>query len=201
MTKKQLAIELSTLRVFEDPDRELEQYPTDSDVAADALWTAMMLGWIENKTIADLGAGTGTLGIGCLLLRASNVTFIEKDPKAIVLLKRNIGQYETNNFKILRMPVSETTGKYDLVVQNPPFGTSNFGADTEFLKAASRLSNRIITFHKSTTDDYIKKTLEELGFEIKSRHKYKFPLKQTMPDHKKRIHRIDVTGWLAEKHS
>ena len=54
MSKKQLSIILSKLKVFEKPLFDLEQYPTDSEIAADALWQAKMLEDIDEKEIADL---------------------------------------------------------------------------------------------------------------------------------------------------
>ena len=74
MTKTQLAVELSRLKTFQKPKMYLEQYPTDSEIAADMLWSADMQGDIEGKVIADLGAGTGILGIGALILGAKGIT-------------------------------------------------------------------------------------------------------------------------------
>jgi len=71
-TKSSLAIELSNLNVFSKAKVKLEQYPTDSEIAADVLWNAYMKDELKGKTIADLGCGTGILGIGALLLGAKN---------------------------------------------------------------------------------------------------------------------------------
>ena len=59
ITKSRLAIELSELKVFESAKLKLEQYPTDSEIAADILWNAFMHGDIEGKTIADLAKRLG----------------------------------------------------------------------------------------------------------------------------------------------
>ena len=86
VSKSSLAIELSKLKVFNQANVSLEQYPTDSEIAATILWQAKMNNDIEDKIIADLGAGTGILGIGALLLGADYVYFVEKDEKAIEIL-------------------------------------------------------------------------------------------------------------------
>ena len=78
ITKKQLAILLSKLQVFESPRAELEQYPLDGESASIILWTACQNKDIENKIMADLGCGTGILGLGALLLGAKKVYFIDK---------------------------------------------------------------------------------------------------------------------------
>ena len=60
-SKSSLAVALSKLKGFEKPKVKKEQYMTDSEVAADILWNAFMDGYIDDKTIADLGSGTGIL--------------------------------------------------------------------------------------------------------------------------------------------
>src|SRR3989338_11601347 len=90
ITKSRLAIILSKLRQFENPKFLDEQYTTDSEIAAMVLWNAYMSGNIKGKTIAYLGAGTGILGIGALLLGAKKVFFVEKDENAVKILKENL---------------------------------------------------------------------------------------------------------------
>ena len=70
MNQKQLAMQLSKLVSVESKKVQLEQYPTDSEIAAEILWAAFMQGDIEDKSIADFGCGNGILGIGALLLGA-----------------------------------------------------------------------------------------------------------------------------------
>ncbi|MBU2561140.1 MAG: METTL5 family protein [Nanoarchaeota archaeon] len=89
-SKSQLAIALSKLDVFSSPKPGLEQYPTDSEIAAEVLWQAGMLGDIKGLTIADLGCGTGILGIGALLLGAKKVFFVDTDTAAMAVLGNNL---------------------------------------------------------------------------------------------------------------
>jgi putative methylase len=91
-SKSQLAVALSKLDVFPSPDPKLEQYPTDSEIAAEVLWNAKMSGDIEGKRIADLGCGTGILGIGALLLGAKKVFFVDTDTAAIAVLGNNLNK-------------------------------------------------------------------------------------------------------------
>ena len=64
-SKGALAVILSKLKVFTAPKVRVEQYPTDAEIAAEVLWQAHMKGDI-GKVSADLGCGTGILGIGLL---------------------------------------------------------------------------------------------------------------------------------------
>src|SRR3989338_1932750 len=91
-SKSQLAILLSRLAGFDNSKLKLgrEQYATDSEAAAEALWFAYMSGDIEGKTVADLGCGTGLLGIGALLLGAKQAYFIDNDEEALATCEKNI---------------------------------------------------------------------------------------------------------------
>ncbi len=90
LTKKQLAITLSRLEDFKEYNIKLEQYSTPSEICADMLWNAHLLGDIKGKVIADLASGPGFLGIGALLLGARKVYFVDVDKKAIEISVRNI---------------------------------------------------------------------------------------------------------------
>src|SRR3989344_1050805 len=91
-SKSSLAIVLSSLKVFEGPKVKAEQYPIDSEIAAEVLWQAYLLGDISKVSVADLGAGTGILGIGALLLGAEKVYFVENDSLALETAKENLDQ-------------------------------------------------------------------------------------------------------------
>ncbi|MFC2135628.1 METTL5 family protein [Bacteroidota bacterium] len=199
MTQKQLAITLSKLDVFSSPKLKEEQYPTDSDIAANILWTADLNRDIENKTIADLGTGTGILGIGCLLLGAKKVFFVEKDEDAVSVLKKNLELFEFDNYEIVHSNIKDFTTKVDVVVQNPPFGTKNRHADLIFLEKAINLSKIIYSFHKTETKNEIERFIGERNCKTTQYFEFKFPLKQTMSQHRKKIERINVSCWRIEK--
>ena len=68
----QLVASLQDIKPFESPDISLEQYSTGAEVAANTLYAIhSSYGDIENRLVADVGCGTGTLGIGCALLGAT----------------------------------------------------------------------------------------------------------------------------------
>lgn len=205
MSQKSLAVFLSKLEVFKQPKENLEQYATDSEVAAQALWHASMLGWIEDKEIIDLGAGTGVLGIGCIVLGAKKTIFIEVDKNPLEILKRNlIKSYEAGfeaDYEIIQSDALTTDLKADLVVMNPPFGTREKGIDARFLENAFKTAPRIISFHKTVTSNFIEQISDKNNFFVKAKLDLDYPLKSTHDHHKKRIQRIGVTAWLLEKNS
>lgn len=195
------------LKQFDSPKVHLEQYVTEGDLAATPIWEANNFDWISGKTIVDLGAGTGILGIGCLLMGAKRVVFVEKDPDAVKILEQNIelttADYEiSTDLDIITSDIHKPgifEEKFDLVLMNPPFGTRDCGADLAFLELAFKLSDRIITFHKTSTEKKIEETAKKHSFIPFRTWKFKFPLKNTMEGHKKKIELIDVTCWLLEK--
>ncbi|NQU98972.1 RsmD family RNA methyltransferase [Candidatus Woesearchaeota archaeon] len=199
MTKKELAITLSKLELFSSPDVRAEQYPTDSEIAAEILWQAYMNGNIEEKTIADLGAGTGILGIGCLLLGAKKVFFVEKDRKAVEVLVKNLAGTGCENFEIVNEDIQTFNQKVDVVVQNPPFGTKEKHADINFLDKAMQLAPIIYTFHKTETKDFIYSHVEKAGFKTSQYWELDFPLKKTMKQHRKKLERIRVSCFRIVK--
>ncbi len=200
MSKSNLAIELSKLKGFASPKVNAEQYETDSETAADVIWLAYMRGEISGKTIADLGCGTGILGIGCLMLGAREVYFVDNEPDALKLAEENI---EKSGFKskatVERTDIKKFNKKADVVIQNPPFGTKEKHADREFLEKAFQTADIIYSFHKTSTESFVKAIAADNGFRITDKLSFAMPLKKTMPFHKKKIERIDVSCYRMER--
>jgi len=197
ISKKTLAISLSKLKPFNKPNARLEQYSTDSEVASDILWHAAMAGHINGKAIADLGAGTGILGIGCLMLGAGKVHFVEVDPSAVDLLRQNLEGFE--NFEIHEADASEFSSKADTVIMNPPFGTRHKGADIIFLERAASIANTIYSLHKTSTLEYVRKKAQALGLHTVEQLDFSYPLKMTMEQHRKKVQRIEVSCLVLQK--
>jgi putative methylase len=198
-SKKQLAVYLSRLQNFENPSFRLEQYPTDSEIAAEVIWYAEQLGDIQGKKIADLGCGTGVLGIGALIFEPEKVFFVDIDERALKKLKNNLQLMELDNYEIFNSNIKDFNKKVDIVIQNPPFGTKNEHADKLFLEKAFAISDVIYSFHKLTSEKFIEAISKDHNFKITHFFKFNFPLKKTMKFHKKSIQRIDVGCWRLEK--
>ncbi len=198
MKKKQLEIFLSNLKEMEDPDMFEEQYTTPGDIAAKIVLFAYHRGDIEGKTVVDLGAGTGRLGIASLLLGAKKAYFVEKDKRAIEILN--------NNLKTLTLKSNEILGKYeikdadvldvllrgDTIIQNPPFGTKKRGMDSKFLKKAFEIGNVVYSLHKKGNYDFIRNVALEKGFDLVEKQDFNFPIKAMFEVHKKRKVLIEV---------
>jgi len=204
--KSQLAILLSKLQVFESPKAELEQYPLDGESASTVLWTAFQNKDIENKIIADLGCGTGILGLGALLLGAKKVYFIDKSESAIKKAKQNLHFLESETKTHLQDKATWLIGDISLfknkihsVLQNPPFGTKKEHADKVFLEKALELGKSVYSIHKTSTLDYLRHIIDMRKRQIAAEICLKLQLKKTMPWHKKDIERIDTTCLIIKE--
>ncbi|MBU0536091.1 MAG: METTL5 family protein [Nanoarchaeota archaeon] len=199
-SKARLAIELSKLEVFEDPDVSTEQYPVDSEIGADALWNAYFHDDIDDMVIADLGCGTGILGIGALILGAKKVFFVDSDENVLEIAKRNLSKFtEMGQKEFVHADVADFNHKVDVVIQNPPFGTKTKHADRAFLIKAFSIADVIYTFHKATSKEFIQSIAADHGFDVSHYWEFDFPLKATQLFHKKRIQRIKVGCWRIER--
>ncbi len=203
-SKKALEVALSRLKGFESPKVSAEQYETPSNIAAEILWDCYMQGKIQGKVIVDLGAGTGILGLGALLLGAQRVLLVESESSAWQTAMENYNQlkseYEVPGKADFELNQAETVDfSADLVLQNPPFGTKQAHADKAFLEAAVRIAPTIISFHKSSTDVFVKAFADDNNLKITRQWQFAFPLKQTMKHHEKRVQTIAVTCYQLEK--
>lgn len=199
MSRSGLAIELSAIRGFKEAKVSLEQYMTDADVAATILWDAYMKGDIEGKRVADLGCGTGILGMGALLL-GGRVYFVEIESLAMGIAKENVQNSKSeSSADFFMMDVSDFDKKVDTVIMNPPFGTKSEHSDRKFLKKAFEIGEVIYSFHKSSTKKFVEAFAKDNGFRIEQVIDIKWSLKATMKHHKKRIERIDVSCFRLVK--
>lgn len=210
MKKKDLEIVLSGLETFEKQHLDLEQYQTESHIAADLLWYAFMSGDIDKKVVADLGCGNGVFGIGALLLGAKKVLFLDVDGGAVKVARANVLAVERIIGKKLNKlfshsDVNKFGTKVDTVIQNPPFGVRKTHADKPFLLRAMRHSSRIYSFHKLDTARFVESFVKEEGWGVRLIKKYKFPLRMGRKDvkkgysfWKKNVHYVDVGVWLLD---
>ncbi|TAL52230.1 MAG: DNA methylase [Nanoarchaeota archaeon] len=196
-SQKELAVILSKLRTVPIPKVQAEQYQTPSNLAAEILWSAKMQGDIENKVVGDFGAGNGIIGIGASLLGAKAVYFVENDKDSLKTLKWNIEYVNKDvaplrNTRVLNSDVRRFEIPCEVIIQNPPFGTRQRHIDQIFLMSAFRIAPIVYSFHKKTTMSFVRKFSEENKFKIMNLFDFKFPLKNTMPHHKKKVELIDV---------
>ena len=204
MSKSRLAIVLSGLEGFYEPKVKQEQYLMDSEIGASMLWNAYLLKDIEGKVIADLGCGTGLLGIGSLLLGAKHVFFVDSDEKALETTKNNVSKVKSDGYsfgkpEFICKDIGKLELKADVVIQNPPFGTKVKHNDIFFLENALKIAPIVYSFHKSETKGFLHLFSAKKNAKISHIWDFKFPLKATFLFHRRQIHRINVSCLRFEK--
>lgn len=200
-SKKQLAILLSQLKTFPRPRIDLEQYSSDGDVVATLLWRAFLQGDIFGEKILDLGAGTGLLGIGALLLGAAQVIFVDIDPKTKQYIEENIKELEEwdlyipkERWTFIESNVQTLDSKItaDVVIMNPPFGTKRKHADKLFLQEAIKRAPTTYSMHKTSTEAFLDAFARTNDCLLAWQEDTSFPIKNTQKIHRKKIERIEV---------
>lgn len=204
ITRAQLAITLSKLEDFTNPDPSKEQYITDSETASQMLWGAFMQGDIKDKIVVDLGSGTGVLGLGALLLDAKWVIMVELDKKALEAARRNYDRLKQqfglgNNITFINSDISAYSKDVDTVIENPPFGVQNEHADRPFLLKAFDIGKAVYSLHKIESRGFIEGLAKEKGFHTTHLWRYSLPLKKTMDFHTHKIERVAVGCFRLEK--
>ena len=204
-SKSELAIVLSKLEGFGNPNVRQEQYIMDSEIGASILWNAYLLGDIEWKVIADLGCGTGVLGIGALLLGAKKVFFVDLDKNALETVKKNLLKLESESlhykraFELINLDIREVTIKAEVVLQNPPFGTKVKHQDAVFLEKALETAPIAYSFHKSESKAFLERFSGQKNAKMTHAWRFRFPIKATFSFHRRQIHRIDAACFRFEK--
>ena len=151
MRPKHLAMALSKLTPHPCSNVKLEQYATEGDLASYWMLGVDELDDIAGKTVADLGAGNGVLGIACLMLGAAHVHFVECDPETIRVLHDNLATLDPlqqGRATVHEVNLSQETvdlDGVDIVVMNPPWGSNKRGPTARSSSPLSRAKPRPFT--------------------------------------------------------
>jgi len=147
--KLDLELFLSQIESHPSPQASLEQYTVSEAIAATVLYLAAYTNDdIIGKTVLDLGCGTGRLALAASYLGAQRVVGVDVDKMAINTASENSEKagLETNVSWVVG-DISAITGKFDTVLQNPPFGVQRRAADRKFLEKALEVGNVVYSLH------------------------------------------------------
>ena len=202
MRLRDLESALSSVRSFEEPRFELEQYPTSAHLAACTVFTAdSTYDDIEGKRVLDLGCGTAMLSIGAQIMGSSYTVGVDVDPGALAIARENVAEYEVDvelvHSDVASLPFAHLAGDgsplFDTVVMNPPFGTRNKGIDVVFLKAAlASGSGAVYSMHKSSTRKFLGKKAEQWGVDFEVVAQMRFDIPKMYKFHKSKSKDIEV---------
>ncbi|MBD3156166.1 MAG: methyltransferase [Candidatus Aenigmarchaeota archaeon] len=206
LSKKQLAILLSQLDSNPSPDPNLEQYEIPGELAAEIINLAFLSGDIEDKTVLDLGCGSGRLAIGSALMGAKEVTGVDIDKDVLETAKKNakkVKEISDERIEFIHSDTIDWKGKVDTVIQNPPFGIQKEHADRIFLEKALECGNKIYSLHRSYSKsrNFLTKYIRKHGGEIEKIIKYQFRMPHTFKFHEKPAVTFDVDLYIVRSNS
>jgi 16S rRNA (guanine966-N2)-methyltransferase len=119
-----------------------------ADRVREALFS--MLGDMSGARVLDLYAGSGALGIEALSRGADSAVFVERDPRAVAAIERNLESLGLEQ-EVLRQDavrfLARAEGTFDLVFCDPPYDSASrlAGPLAEHLPALTSEHARIVT--------------------------------------------------------
>lgn len=166
--------------------------PTLDRVKESMFNTIESLMYIENtENVLDLYAGSGGLGIECLSRTETNITLVEKNPKAIEKIRGNIAKLGDASKRIELFGVdselalkkfAEEIAKgyrkpFDIIFLDPPY-TKDGSKDVEYIIKNGILEQKSLIVYETDRQEYIdslKKMEENEILEIVKERKYGRP--------------------------
>ncbi len=201
-----MAIELSKLEPHPCNSVELEQYATEGDLAAFWLLAIDQLDNLENKSVLDLGAGNGILGLGTAYLGSSEIHLIEADIDAYEVCKKNIAKvnqkFETkinSTNAMIGIDEIDLSNEFDIVIMNPPWGFQKEKADRPLLEFSFGLKPDSIYVLHSVKEKHLQAMAKDFGYEGEIIFETDFRLPAKYSHHTKKTSMTEVRCWRFHK--
>ncbi|QLD84271.1 methyltransferase [Natronomonas halophila] len=203
-TRRRLAQELAVVAGFEDPRAPLEQYHTPPDLAAHIVHVADLQDDIEDRTVADLGCGTGMLALGAALRGPKRVLGVDIDPAPLstacenetrVGAMTNVAWLRADATRAPLCPDEEVT-----VLMNPPFGaqTGSEGADRAFLETAANVAAVSYSVHNAGSQEFVEAFADDNGGEVTHAFAAEFEIPRQFEHHTEESQQIDTEVFRIE---
>jgi putative methylase len=193
MKLRQLEMLLEKVEGFSSPSANLEQYTTSAPLAARLLFHAAQNGDITDKTICDLGCGTGILTIGAALLGAETVTGIDIDERALEIARQNSEKFAVPA-SFLQAEITSSTiipGVWDTIIMNPPFGAQVLHADRVFIDCAIGTGNEIYMIANTGSIPFVSSYVKGRAV-IRETIEAELPIRHSFHFHRKEVRNIRV---------
>ena len=115
---------------------------------------------LDNANILDLYSGVGSFGIECLSRNVKKVVFVEKDPLAFSILKKNITDLKlSNKAELITEDIKYfieklNKDKFDLIFLDPPYKDKSYLEILSLIKEKKILNkNHKIIIHRERKCD------------------------------------------------
>ena len=191
LSKKQLALKLSKLKIFQSPRLELEQYPVSANVASELLYMAGFEHPELEGNVIDLGTGTGRLAIGAALMGAEHVVGVDADKKMIELARENAESVGVD-VEWVASDISRVKDRFDTVIMNPPYGTRVSHADRRFLEKGFDLAPIVYSIHKASTRKFLFEFVKRSSREVLEVREMTLQIPRLFSFHRKKWRDVNV---------
>ena len=199
--KRELEAFISKIGLHPEPKLFMEQYTTPPHIVSSLLHTAAYtFGDIIDKTICDLGCGTGRLALGAAYLGADKVVGIDIDRAAILEARRNAEKFGLS-VEWAVGDVENLAGHFDTALENPPFGVRRHGVDIRFLRKALSTANVIYSIHKNTSGSrsFIGSVVNRAGGKVTNIVESVLEIPHQFEFHRKPVYRVKVDIYRISK--
>jgi 16S rRNA (guanine966-N2)-methyltransferase len=108
---------------------------------------------IAGARVLDGYAGTGAVGIEALSRGAAHVTFLDRDPRAVALVQRNLERCGVEErYAIIRVEFARSAGRlggsrFDVIFLDPPYGAAELDAAVTTASTIAGPGARVIVEH------------------------------------------------------
>jgi putative methylase len=193
---------ISRIEPHPTPKAYREQYTITSATAAEILYIATYIyDDIIEKTVVDLGCGTGRLAIGAVLLGARETFGVDVDKVAVNAARKNAERMNvTRKTHWIAADIEVLRGTFDTVLQNPPFGVQRRKADRKFIKKSLELARTVYSLHKGgkSNREFIKRFIEGHGGKVTGMFPMKMDIPRLFEFHTKIKHTLQVDLYRIE---
>jgi putative methylase len=202
-SKASLETELAVVSGFESPQIKLEQYPTPPEIAAHVIHIADLQDDIIDRTIIDLGTGTGMLALGAAFRGPNQIIGIDIDRSALQIAQTNQSRVGTtasiewilaDATQLSFYPQAIQNNDPVTVVMNPPFGAQHGQKHTDraFLTTAARIADVSYSIHNSGSQSFIESFVADEGGIITHAFEASFTLNRQFEFHDASSTNIDT---------
>ncbi len=121
---------------------------------------------LEKANILDLYSGIGSFGLECLSRNVNKVVFVERDPLALSILKKNIKALNlTSKTKLISEDIKNylkklnSEEKFDLIFLDPPFKDTSYIEIIKLMKEKKIFNeeNKIIIHRERKCEENLNK--------------------------------------------
>ncbi len=185
---------LSGIEPHPSPRAYLEQYTIPPEAAAEILYIATYIyDDVVGRTIADLGCGTGRLGIGAVLLGAREAIGVDVDKVAVRVAQKNAAKMGVKGkTQWVIGEIDAVQGLFDTVIMNPPFGTRIKHMDRSFLSKAMATARVVYSLHKRATRQYLQRFIGSKHGSVEALFQMELKIQRVFDFHIKREHVVEV---------